>query len=134
MVPARSESHVVGRTVHRDLKSVWSTWVSKPGSSREELRMARAIVPNCCRDVPMLIMNIASYPVRLESGEVLSDLEPAEFITDDDVCSLERFEEPISVPVYVRTLIDGVDPTVPEDVRQELTQTLLRFPIVFSQG
>ena len=38
VVPAPSESHVLDRTVYRDLKSVWSTWVSKPGSPPEELR------------------------------------------------------------------------------------------------
>ena len=73
MVPARSESHAVGSTVYLDLKSAWSTWASKPSSPREELRVARAIVPDRCRDVPLLIMNVASYPVRLESDEVLSD-------------------------------------------------------------
>ena len=36
MVPARSESQVLGSTVYRDLKSVWPMWVSKPGSPREE--------------------------------------------------------------------------------------------------
>ena len=95
---ARSESHVVGSTVYWDLKSAFSTWVSKPGSPHEELRVARAIVSDRCRDVPLLIMNAASYPVRLESGEVLSDLEPDELIQDDDMRPLKRSEEPISVP------------------------------------
>ena len=134
MVPARNEFHVVDSTVYRNLKSAWSTWVSKPGSPREELRVARAIVPERCRDVSMLIMNVSSYPLRLESGEVLSELEPAELIPDDDVLSLEWSEEPILVPEYVQTLADGVDPTVAEDVRQALSQILLRFPTVFSQG
>ena len=79
-------------------------------------------------------MNVGNYPVRLESGEVLSDMEPAELMPDDNVRSLERSEEPISVPVYVQTLVNGVDPTVPEDIRQALTHTLLRFPTVFFQG
>ena len=79
-------------------------------------------------------MNVVIYPVRLESGEVLSDLEPADLIPDDNVRSLERSEKPISIPESVQTLVDRVDPTVPEDVRQALTQTLLRFPIVFAQG
>ena len=79
-------------------------------------------------------MNVASYPVRLESGEVLSDLEAAELIPDEDVRPLERSKEPISVPEYVQTLVDGVDPTDPEDVRQALTETLLRFLTVLSQG
>ena len=65
MVPARSESHVVGCTVYRDLKSAWSTWVSKPGSPREEQRVARAIVPDRCRYVPLLIMNVASLLLLL---------------------------------------------------------------------
>ena len=63
MVPARSESHVLSSTVYRDLKSVWPTWVSKPGSPRDELRVARAIVPDRCKDVTLLIMNVANYPV-----------------------------------------------------------------------
>ena len=46
VVPARSESHVVGSTVYRDLKSAWSTWFRKPGSPREEQRVGRAIVPD----------------------------------------------------------------------------------------
>ena len=101
VIPARSESHVVGSTVYRDLKSAWSTWVSQPGFPREELRVAREIVPDRYRDVRLLIMNVASYSVRLESGEALSDLEPAELIPDDDVRSFERSEDPISVPEYV---------------------------------
>ena len=108
MVPARSESHVVGSTVYRDLKSAWSTCVSKPGSPREELRVARAIVPDRCRDVPLLIMNVACYSIRHESGDVLNYLESAALIPDDDVRSFERSEEPISVPEYVQTLVDGV--------------------------
>ena len=121
MVPARSESHVVGSTVYRDLKAALSTWDSELGSLRKELMVAREIVPDRCRDVPLVIMNVASYPVRLKYGEVLSYLKPAELVPDDDVRSLKRSEEPIWVPEYVQTLVDGVDPTVPEDVHQALT-------------
>ena len=44
VVPARNEYHVVDSTMHRDLKSAWSTWFSKPGSPRDEQMVARAIV------------------------------------------------------------------------------------------
>lgn len=54
------------------LKSASSTWVSQPGSPHEELRVTQ--------DVPLLITNVASCPIWLEAGEVLSDLEPAELI------------------------------------------------------
>ena len=114
MVPARSESNVLDSTVYRDFKSVWPTWVSKPGSPREELRVARAIVPDPCKDVPLLIMNVANYPVQLEVGETLSELEPAELLeTDDGRSSDGLVDAPVPDREYAQVLIDGVDQTRP---------------------
>ena len=42
--------------------------------------MARAIVPDRYKDVPLLIINVANYPVQLEVGEISSELEPAELL------------------------------------------------------
>ena len=51
-LPARSEINVTGYTVYSDLSNAWETWASKPGSPLGEVRVARALVPNRCRDVP----------------------------------------------------------------------------------
>ena len=135
MVPARSESHGLGSTVYRDFKSVWPTWVSKPGSPREKLRVARAIVPDRCKDVPLLIMNVVNYPVQLEVGEILSELELAELLkTDDGRSSDGLVDAPVPDPEYAQVLIDGVDPLVSDEAKEELREVLLRFPAVFSQG
>ena len=114
MVPARNESHVLGSMVYQDLKYVWPTWVSEPGSPREELRVARAIVRDSCKDVPLLIMNVANYPVQLEVGEILSELESAELLEADDGRSSDFLvDTPVPDPEYAQVLIDGVDPSVP---------------------
>ena len=42
----RSETNVIGHTVYRNLVDTWNTWVSKPGSPSDEIRVARAVVPN----------------------------------------------------------------------------------------
>ena len=67
--PAKSELNVTGYTVFRDLSNAWGTWASKPGSLRSEVRVARSLVPHRCKDVPVLVMNLASYPVTLTAGQ-----------------------------------------------------------------
>ena len=72
---SRSQTNVLGRTVYRDLADTWDTCVSQPGSPSDELRVARAIVPNHCKNVPIMVMNVAGYHVVLPAGTVFADLE-----------------------------------------------------------
>ena len=81
-LPTRSETNVIGRTVYRDLADAWDTWASKPGSPSDELRVARTVVPNRCKNVPMRVMNVTGYPVTLPVGAVLIDLEAVEMVGD----------------------------------------------------
>ena len=67
-LPARSEVNVLGRVVYRDLTNAWNAWASKPGAPTEEVRVARALVPNRCRNVPVRVMNVAGYEVSLPVG------------------------------------------------------------------
>ena len=56
--------------------------VRLPGSPSDELRVARAIVPNRCKNVPIRVMNVAGYPVVLPAGTVLADLEAVAMMED----------------------------------------------------
>ena len=73
-LPARSETNVTGYTMYRDFSSAWETWASKPGSPMGEVRVVRAPAVNRSRDVPIQVMNLASYPVTLTAGVVLAEL------------------------------------------------------------
>ena len=96
--------------------------------------MARAIVPDRCKDVPLLIMNVANYPVQLEVGEILSELEPTKLLeTEDGRSSDGLVDVPVPDPEYAQVLINGVDPSVPDEAKEELKEVLLRFPAVFSR-
>ena len=92
-------------------------------------------MPDRCKDVPLLIMNVANYPVQLEVGEILSEFEPAELLEADDGRSSDGLVDvPVLDPEYAHVLIDGVDPSVPEKAKEELREVLLRFAAVISQG
>ena len=113
-LPPRSETNVIGCTVYRDLADTWDTWVSKPGSASDELRISRAAVPSSCKNIPIRVMNVTRYPVTLAIGAVLADLEAVEIVGDLPVPAGEeastgwrRFE----TRECQRTL-DGIDPTV----------------------
>ena len=97
--------------------------------------MVRAIVPDRCKDVPLLIMNVANYSVQLVVGEILSELEPAELLEPDDGRSSNGLVDTLFPdPEYAQVLIDGVDPSVPDEAKEELRNVLLRFLALFSQG
>ena len=140
-VPARSEVNVTGYTVYRDLSNAWGTWASKAGSPRSKGRVARSLVPNRCKDVPVRVMNLASYPVTLTAGAVLAELEPVwamddveqESETHQEAVSIES-EEREALPEYVEERLARVDQAVPRATRQALIELLLRYTIAFSQG
>ena len=135
-LPLRSETNVIGRTVYRDLADTWDTWVSKPDSLSDEIRVARAVVPNRCKNVPMRVMNVAGYPVSLPAGALLADLEAVEMIGDYKETAVRRDVERESEggveQEHASQLLDDVDPTVPPAVRDALGDLLGRFAATFS--
>ena len=79
-LPTRSGVNVSGRVIYKDLKETYDTWASVPWSPVEEVRIARTIIPHCCKGVQVRVMNLASYPVTLRQGIVLRDVEPVEVV------------------------------------------------------
>ena len=80
ILPGRGEVVVSGRVVYKDLKDTWDTWKEVLGSPMEEVPVALTILPSCCKEVPVRVMNLASYPVTLRQGTVLGELELVEVV------------------------------------------------------
>ena len=80
-------------------------------------------------------MDLARYPVMLLHGMVLGELEPVEAIKKmtSEAMSVQIDAES-GLSVYVQTLLEGVDPSVPLEARQRLTELLLEYTPVFPQG
>ena len=137
-LPPSSETNVIGPTAYRDLADAWDTWVSKPGSPSDELRAAQIVVPNRCKYLPMRVMNVAGYPVTLPVGAVLADLEAVEMVGDQpesaSVGNEERDSEGDTGLESVSVLLNGVDPTLPTEIREALGVLLSRFSATFSTG
>ena len=81
-VTTRNETKAIGRTVYRDLADTCDIWFSISASPSNELWVARAVVPNRCKNVPMRVMNVAGYAVTLPVDAVLANLEAVEMVVD----------------------------------------------------
>ena len=79
-------------------------------------------------------MNLARYPVTLRQGMVLGELEPVEVVEKEPGEAVgPEINVESGIPVYVQTLLEGVDQSVPLEVRQRLTELLVEYAPVFSQ-
>ena len=134
-LPAGGQTDVAGRVVYKDLKNPWVTWTSVQGAPVEEVRVARTILSPSCKGVAVRVMNLARYQVTLRQGMVLGELEPVEVVKNwpGEAMGPEIHVES-GLPVYVQTLLEGVDPSVPLEARQRLTELLVEHAPVFSQG
>ena len=68
-------------------------------------------------------MNLARYPVTLRQGMVLGELEPVEVVEKEPGEAADpEIDVESGLPVHVQTLLAGVDPSVPLEARQRLTE------------
>ena len=115
--------------------------MSKPGSTIMEIRVACAMVPNRCENVPVRVLNLASYPVTLAEGAVLTELEPvnaiydikSEFGAPSEVVPMELGDRD-ALNEYVQEFIKGVVAAVLRAIRRALVELLLQYPATFSMG
>ena len=119
--PARRKTNVTGCTVYRNLFGAWESWTRKPGSSMGEVRVARALLPNRYRDVPVRIMNLASYPVTLNAEIVLAELEPVQLIDDVEPETSETPQEAVPIELEDRDM-------PPNTRRNSSLDLIMRFP------
>ena len=73
-------------------------------------------------------MNLARYPVTLRQGMVLGELEPVEVVEKEpDEAAGPEIDVESGLPVYVQTLLVKVDPSVPLEARQRLTELFVEY-------
>ena len=134
----RSETNLLRHTAYRDLADTWDSWVSKTGFPSDEIRVARAVVPNHCKNVSMRVMNVAGYPVTFPAGALFAKLEAVAMVGDSKKPAMRRdVERDIESDVEQENaskLLDEVDPTVPPGAIVALDDLVGRFAAIFSTG
>ena len=86
----------------------------------------------------MRVMNVAGYPVTMPVVAVLADLEAVEMVGDQPESVSVRDEGRDSggntESESVCVLLNGVDPTLPTEIREALGVLLRRFSATFFTG
>jgi hypothetical protein len=90
--------------------------------------VARTLVPDRNKNVPVRLLNLDNKSVRLDAGTVLSDLRPAEVIESKIMVNEEEGSND-----YVASILAHADPQVTEEEREQLRPLLLKYREVFSQ-
>jgi len=105
------------------------------------VRVSRTLIPdNRFQDIPVRIMNVRSQPVTIPAGANVANLQswqiigrmPTEQSTETRIPG--ETKPSAEVPEFVQDLVNKVDATADDDVRQSLTQLLLEHQDAFSQS
>ena len=105
------------------------SWMTENREFLPGVCVARTLVPDRFGDVPVQIANVTKRPVNLRAGTVVSELSPVQV---NEPSSVEgSFGQ---VPEHVRSLIEQVDESVEDDVKEKLRGLLCKYGDVFSAG
>src|SRR5664279_943815 len=151
VIPGRSEMNVATRVICRPWKEVTSDcqWGTEPTTMLPGVHVSRTLIPSDrLDDVLVRVVNVLSEPVTFLAGTVVAELQPVEVIDamfeESATSVIEAREEEThtklpnedddGVPEFVRTLVDGVHPSLPESTVLALESLLLRYQDIFSKS
>jgi len=104
----------------------WATEVGEPVCG---LIVSRTLIPARLADVPVRVMNISTRPLALKVGKVMSILQPVVIIQKGQ---LPPSTENLKYIAELKTLVDGVDDDVDEEVKLKLFDSLCKYSGVLS--
>jgi len=102
----------------------WTTVPSKPIAG---LRVACILIPNNTPTVAVRVCNISRRPIHLRKGQSVSVLQNVKLAA---VPSAADVSDP-TAEEQRRSVVDKVDPSVPDNIKQELLQLVEKYQDVF---
>ena len=144
VVPAMSQMDLSTKAVHDGLtigeKSSSLTWATVPRECKDGLLVARAIMPNRVKELPIRVMNVSEEPVRLPRGTFVTGLQPITPLQNeqqqypvDQSHNGDRVSD-VSDDEVVESMMAKVHESVPFDTREQLRAILRKYSSVFSKG
>jgi len=145
VVPPMSQMDLSTKAVHDGLaigeQSSSLTWATVPTECKDGLLVARSIMPNRVKELPVRVMNVTEEPVKLSRGTFITGLQPVTPVQTerqemstvqghggDDKKSQATDEEIIEI------VMAKVHESVSQDTRERLTAMLHKYSSVFSKG
>lgn len=140
-IPARSEADVQTKVVCRSWKdySHDAHWGTEPTTVTQGVYVSRTLVPSDrMHDVTVRVVNVSSRPATFAAGTTVSDLQPLTVIGPLQLSPVDNTTRVASVaeeiPSFIRPLIEGVDPSLPEGAVLSLKELLIANKDAFSQS
>jgi len=106
----------------------WSTALNAPVNG---LRVARTLVVNGSNIAGVRVCNTTERPISMHRGCVVSPLQPVSALTPSQP---GREASTNTTPAHIQPVLDRIDPAVPSDVKDRLSQLLVSYSDVFSSS
>jgi len=100
---------------------------------RNDVNVARAILPDCLDNLPILVLNSSDQPCDIQADTILTELTLARCTDENDEETLTSSDGDQSY-LHLGKLLEGIDNDVSEDQRSKLTKILREYADVFSKG
>jgi len=97
------------------------------------VNVARAILPECLDDLPILVLNSSDQPCEIHAGTIITKLTLARCTDGQGEETLTSSDGEQSY-LHLSRLLEGIDKDVSKEQRCELTKILREYADVFSRG
>ena len=107
-----------------------SVWMTEAKELQQGVYLPRTVVPDRSKEVPIRVMNVSGKPIQLRAGSVITELHPAEALTnipDGEVIDSEMKK-------VIEEMVARVDPSVSALDKDRLSALMQEFSPVFSKN
>ena len=129
-IPPNSEAVVPANLIfgHFRRPSSHEEWATAPSEPIPGLRVARTLVPNNSPAAAVRVCNISRKPITLRKGQSLSILQNVKVGSATIATSTNRDD----ARQQRRSIVEQIDPAVPQETRSQLSQLIENYQDVFS--
>ena len=129
-IPPLSEAVIATKLIYGSFHKPTTDehWTTVPSEPIPGLRVARTLVPDKSSTAAVRVCNVTRRPIRLHKGQAVSALQNVKIAAiSSDACVNSTTAEQ-----QRRSIVNDVNPSVPQDTKQELTQLVEKYQDVFS--
>lgn len=129
-IPAHCEAVVPANLIYGSFHDgyIEEHWTTVPSEPIPGLRVARTLVSSNTPSVAVRVCNISRRPITLRKGQSISVMQSVKVATT----SVDSNANHPSAEQQRQNIVDGVDPTVPLDAKQQLADLIENYKDIFS--
>ena len=127
-IPPSGEAVIPTDVVFGNFRANTGQWTTVPSEPTPGLRVARTLITPDSPVAAVRVCNTSQRPIRLHRGQSMGMLQPVCSVSEPHPPTVEK----ATVTESLNTMLDQVDPSVPADAKQQLSQLMETYQDVFS--